>query len=59
LSFQTGSKVAFFFKQWGEFGEDGIKMKRKPKKDGLGPVAKLDGVVHDAYPDDAELVLGE
>jgi protein gp37 len=53
------SKVPFFFKQWGEFDEAGQKMKGKPKKDGLGPVAKLDGVVHDAYPDHAELVLAE
>ena len=53
------AKVPFFFKQWGEFDEAGVKMKRKPKKHGLKPVAKLDGVVHDAYPDDAELVLAE
>jgi len=53
------SKVAFFFKQWGEFDEAGVKMKKKPKKNGLGPVAKLEGVIHDAYPDDAELALAE
>ena len=42
------AKVAFFFKQWGAYGEDGTKPK-KPKKDGLTPPS-LDGVVHNAYP---------
>lgn len=41
--------VPFFFKQWGEYGEDGEKFKKKPKKDGLTPPA-LDGVIHNAYP---------
>lgn len=41
--------VPYFFKQWGEFGEDGKKLKKKPKKDGLTPPA-LEGVIHNAYP---------
>ena len=43
------SNVPFFFKQWGEFGEDGTKIGKKPKKDGLTPPT-LDGVIHNAYP---------
>lgn len=53
------AKVPFFFKQWGEFGEDGRKLKEKAKKDGLKPTAKLDGVVHDAYPASPEIALAE
>ncbi len=41
--------VPFFFKQWGEYGEDGQKLKKK-RKDGLTPKATLDGVIHNAYP---------
>ena len=44
--------VPFFFKQWGEYGEDGKKLK-KLKKDGLTPPS-LDGVIHNAYPGEAE-----
>jgi len=40
--------IAFFFKQWGDYGPDGKKLK-KVKKDGLTP-PPLDGVPHDAYP---------
>ena len=42
------AKVPFFFKQWGEYGEDGLKLK-KAKKDGLTP-PPLDGKIHNAYP---------
>jgi protein gp37 len=41
--------VPFFFKQWGSFDEQGNKVKKKLKKDGLTP-ATLDGVVHNDYP---------
>ena len=46
----AAAKVAFYFKQWGDFGEDGMKSKRKPKKDGLVPAATLDGKIYNAYP---------
>ncbi len=42
-------KVAFFFKQWGVNGEDGKKLKKK-KKDGLTPMATLDGAIHNEAP---------
>ncbi len=42
--------VPFFFKQWGDFNEAGVKVKKKQKKDRLTPPA-LDGVVHNAYPE--------
>jgi protein gp37 len=37
-------RVAFFFKQWGMFNEEGVREREKTKP------AKLDGVVHEAYP---------
>ena len=40
--------VTFFFKQWGDYNEEGDKAK-KAKKDGLTPPT-LDGVVHNDYP---------
>ena len=43
------ANLPFFFKQWGEFGEDGKKIGKKPKKDGLTPPT-LDGKIHNAYP---------
>src|SRR6266446_3576418 len=43
--------VPFFFKQWGDFDEDGQESKQKAKKDHLIPSATLDGVVYDAYPE--------
>jgi protein gp37 len=46
------AKVAFYFKQWGDFNEAGVKEGRKQKKDGLVPGATLDGVIHNAYPAD-------
>lgn len=39
--------VKFFFKQWGDFNEQGKR--KKAKKDGLTPTT-LDGVIHDDYP---------
>ena len=42
--------VPFFFKQWGDFNEQGEKLTRKAKKDRLAP-ATIDGVVYDCYPD--------
>jgi protein gp37 len=44
--------VPFFFKQWGEYGEDGKKLK-KVKKDGLTPPS-LEGVIHNAYPGEVD-----
>jgi protein gp37 len=43
------AKVPFLFKQWGDYNEQGEKVKRKTKKDRLVP-ATLDGVVHNSYP---------
>jgi protein gp37 len=40
--------VAFFFKQWGAFNEEGVK-ERKSKKDGLTPPT-IDGVIYNYYP---------
>lgn len=37
-------KVAFFFKQWGAYGEDGIKRSKKENS------AKLDGEIYQEYP---------
>lgn len=42
------AKVAFYFKQWNDYGDDGEK-RAKPKKDSLTP-PPLGGVVHDPYP---------
>jgi protein gp37 len=42
------AKLAFFFKQWGDFNEEGVKAK-KLKKDRLTPPT-LDGVVYNEYP---------
>ncbi|CAM2964161.1 phage Gp37/Gp68 family protein [Helicobacter burdigaliensis] len=39
--------VAFFFKQWGAYGEDGVK--RRKKENG----AKLDGKIYQEYPKNA------
>ncbi|MDY5184582.1 DUF5131 family protein [Helicobacter trogontum] len=36
--------VAFFFKQWGAYGEDGIKRSKKENS------AKLDGEIYQEYP---------
>jgi protein gp37 len=44
------AKVPFFFKQWGDFNEKGVK-KRKPKKDRLKPPT-LDGKSYQEYPAD-------
>lgn len=41
--------VKFFFKQWGDYNEEGER--KKAKKDGLTPTT-LDGVIHDDYPAD-------
>ncbi len=39
--------VKFYFKQWGDFNEQGER--KKAKKDGLTPTT-LDGVIHDDFP---------
>jgi len=55
-----GGNVPFYLKQWGVFGEDGSKLK-KSKKDGLTPMARLDGLIHNAFPsrpDNSETVDG-
>ena len=46
------NEVAFFFKQWGEYNEEGIKESKAQKKDGSMPLATLDGETYDAYPGD-------
>jgi hypothetical protein len=46
----AAAKVAFYFKQRGDYNEAGVKEGRKKKKDGLVPGATLDGVIHNAYP---------
>lgn len=40
-------EVTFFFKQWGDYNEQGDR--KKAKKDGLTPTT-LDGVIHNNYP---------